>query len=252
MASNEQILIVDDSQDLREMLAAGLRLEGYSPILASDGPEALATYDRLHCPIILLDVVLPSAVTDDLNGYAVSAKIKEIDPDAIVIIMTGLAGNMAQVRLLDSKADRVLIKPVMPEQVASEIKYIQAKREALKPHVMKAPSTPKLLAIGFALLFGFLVTGLSGIGAVGYHFYAVETARHNQEMIDLRRDEDRRFEDFMRTMERNQDKALAQMQQDMRQFQSSLAQLNLLMSDTRDALSTHGLLNKVPQKGKSK
>jgi DNA-binding response OmpR family regulator len=139
MVNREQVLIIEDNADLCELYRAGLSSYGYGPVSASDGPEGLATYDRLHCPIVLVDVGLPSAVTQNLNGYGVSTKIKAIDPGAIVIIITGMDDPMPDIRILDSHADRILTKPVTVDQIASEIEYIKAKKEAIHPRAAKAP-----------------------------------------------------------------------------------------------------------------
>jgi len=214
MANRESILIIEDIDDTRELFEVGLPMYGYKTYTARDGQEGLDLYEKHRCPVAIVDVMLPSAVTEDLNGYKVSAKIKEKNPDAIVIIVTGATEPeqpISKVRILDSHADIILTKPVTVDQVVTEIQYIQAKRDAIKPRVLRAPSN-RLMWIGLAILFGALVVGLCGISAASYHFYAVETARHGQEMMDLRRDEDRRFLDLQHAMERETDMKLAQMQ----------------------------------------
>lgn len=159
MANRESILIVDDYDDTREMLEVGLPHFGYKTYAARDGVEALNLYAQVKCQIAIVDVMLPSAISDDLNGYKVSAKIKEVNPDAIVVIVTGVTEPnepIAKVRILDSHADKILTKPVTVDQVVSEIQYIQAKREAVKPKIMRAPrsSDDYLKAIVCFVLLG--------------------------------------------------------------------------------------------------
>src|SRR5579863_7014069 len=69
-----RILVVDDNEDLVEMLSAVLNLEGYHPIAAFNGREAVAAMAEAP-DLVLLDRALP-----DSDGLQVCAQLKSVDP----------------------------------------------------------------------------------------------------------------------------------------------------------------------------
>ncbi len=82
---NETILVVDDEQLIRWSLVERLRADGYSALEAGNGAEAL---ERIHdgVELVLLDYKLP-----DTDGVSVLRRIKEYDPDILVILLTAYA-----------------------------------------------------------------------------------------------------------------------------------------------------------------
>ncbi len=82
--NKEVILIVDDEEGIRESLSGIFEDEGYEVVTAASGEEALDIIKE-HMPyIILLDVWLPG-----IDGLETLSKVKEIDNDVPVIIISG-------------------------------------------------------------------------------------------------------------------------------------------------------------------
>lgn len=141
MGNKEQILVVDDSPTQRAIYALQLESFGYDVRFADDGPAGEMAYRQLMCPVVILDVMLPSAADTGFNGFHLSSVIRGINPEVITIIVTGLPDEPSTfARLLDSRADKILTQPTTIEEIISEIHYAQVKREALKPRVMRALS----------------------------------------------------------------------------------------------------------------
>ena len=82
---NATILVVDDEQLVRWSLAERLRADGYRVVEAATGQDAL---DRAAdgVDLVLLDYKLP-----DTDGVTVLRKVKELDPDILVILLTAYA-----------------------------------------------------------------------------------------------------------------------------------------------------------------
>ena len=78
-----KILVVDDEVDIAEVLAAFLIKEGYDVLTVYDGETALKKFLEFKPSLILLDIRLP-----DINGIEVLRKIKEINKDVNVIMIT--------------------------------------------------------------------------------------------------------------------------------------------------------------------
>jgi CheY-like chemotaxis protein len=85
---SETILLVEDDWQVRDLLAAGLKAQGYTLIVASDGQEALdrAAAARIPVDILVTDVVLPV-----LSGPEVAARLTETMPNLPVLFMSGYA-----------------------------------------------------------------------------------------------------------------------------------------------------------------
>ena len=83
-----KILIIDDEQQLRGLLARIISLEGYDVTEAADCASGLKALRRCDPDVVLCDVKLP-----DGNGVEMVAKIKEAAPSAEVILLTAY-GNI--------------------------------------------------------------------------------------------------------------------------------------------------------------
>ena len=83
------VLLLEDEEGVREVLARGLSLGGYAVLEASDGRQAIELFEEHGRRIDLLvsDVVLPG----DLNGIQVARRLREIDPGLGILVMSGYA-----------------------------------------------------------------------------------------------------------------------------------------------------------------
>ena len=104
-----KILVVDDEEQIRTVLAEMLTLEGYQVIQAEDGETALGIADLEHPDLVLLDVRMPG-----MDGFEVAKRLKtDIKTRHIPIVMiTALTDTADRVRGLDAGADDFLSKPV--------------------------------------------------------------------------------------------------------------------------------------------
>jgi DNA-binding NtrC family response regulator len=124
MDNGNTILIADDEIAILQAFARSLQLMGNDVLTASDGREAIEIYEREHPDIALLDVRMPH-----LDGFEVLRAIREIDPHAEVILITG-HGDVETVgaRALEAGAADFLSKPVARATLAAAI---QRARERL-------------------------------------------------------------------------------------------------------------------------
>ena len=105
------ILVVDDNEDNRDMLARRLRRQGYEVHTAPGGRAALAALQAGPVDLVLLDVMMP-----DLDGYAVLQQIKS-DPalrDIPVLMISALDELDSVVRCIQLGAEDYLSKPFEP------------------------------------------------------------------------------------------------------------------------------------------
>ena len=112
MPMGSGVLIVDDDQDLREILAHLVRKEGFTPLTAADGSSALELLRLRGAEVMLADVHLP-----DGDGLELLQKAREMDPDLPVIMITAYAGVNQAVAAMRAGAHDYLAKPFQHREV---------------------------------------------------------------------------------------------------------------------------------------
>jgi DNA-binding response OmpR family regulator len=101
-----RILIVEDEISMARSLARGLGAEGYTVDVALDGQDGLARATSEGYDAIVLDLMLPK-----LNGYAVTAALRDQGVRVPVLMLTAKQGEFDQTEALDTGADDFLSKP---------------------------------------------------------------------------------------------------------------------------------------------
>ena len=106
MRADYQILIVDDDESIRRMLAAVLARDGFQTSTAGSGEEGLAVFRAQSPDIVLMDIRLPG-----LSGIEAMSAMLELRPGATVILMTAYADLDTAVRAIKNGVFDFVIKP---------------------------------------------------------------------------------------------------------------------------------------------
>jgi two-component system chemotaxis response regulator CheY len=118
MNNGHKVLIVDDSQVMREMIGDVLKTQGFEVVgEATDGQEALSQYKKLKPDIVTMDVVMPKE-----HGIDAVKKIIAIDKSARIIIISGLYQKTLVMEALDAGAMDYVIKPFDPSELIETVK----------------------------------------------------------------------------------------------------------------------------------
>jgi DNA-binding response OmpR family regulator len=102
-----RVLVVEDSAPIRELVMAVLRRGGYDPIPAADGEQALERFYARRPDLVLLDLWLPR-----VDGWNVLQRIRELDDEVPILVMTALDDEGSKIRGLSWGADDYVVKPV--------------------------------------------------------------------------------------------------------------------------------------------
>src|SRR5215211_1994527 len=91
--SNARILVVDDDQVIQQLLKVNLELEGYAVEVASDGEEALVSFDRFHPDLVLLDIMMPK-----LDGWEVARRLAGTTGGPVPIVLLSARAQESDVQ----------------------------------------------------------------------------------------------------------------------------------------------------------
>ncbi len=114
---SHRILVVDDEQGVREALRQLLEYEGYTIAQVGSGSEALDAYAEFKPHLVLLDVKMAG-----MDGLAVLAKLREADPQALVVMISGHGTIATAVEATQLGAHDFLEKPLDTHRVLLTLK----------------------------------------------------------------------------------------------------------------------------------
>jgi DNA-binding response OmpR family regulator len=102
-----RILVVDDEQDVCDMLEKFLTIKGYEVSTALSGEDALALVKKEKPHIVLLDIRMP-----EMDGIECLERIKEIDKEIGVIMITALKQEEVGKKAMELGAYDYITKPL--------------------------------------------------------------------------------------------------------------------------------------------
>jgi two-component system chemotaxis response regulator CheY len=102
------------------MLRKILEDNGFKDVLeAADGMEAIDLYQEHHPALVTMDITMP-----EMDGITAIKKIREIDPDANIIVCSALGQKEVVMEAIEAGAKHFLIKPIDPDQTIKVIKAL--------------------------------------------------------------------------------------------------------------------------------
>ena len=117
METQGKLLIVDDELSVRDSLGKWFREEGYEIGTAENASDALTRMAEGKWDVALLDIKMRGT-----DGIELQKRLHELDPDLIVIMMTGYASVETAVTALKNGAYDYVSKPLDPDEIAHLVK----------------------------------------------------------------------------------------------------------------------------------
>ncbi len=121
------MLVADDEEDIRALVAFGLKRAGYEVITAADGAEALALATTRLPDVVVLDMMMPKAtgleVTRSLRGQDTTKGIP-------VIILTARVQEADVARGVEAGADDYVKKPFSPHDLQTRVQALLERQAA--------------------------------------------------------------------------------------------------------------------------
>lgn len=113
-----KVLLVEDENDLRKIIANYLKQANFTVIEAADGEQALALFNEGEYDLVILDLMLPK-----INGYEVCLDIRRSSKVPIVIL-TARDSEIDELRGFNCGADEYIAKPFSPNILIARIKSL--------------------------------------------------------------------------------------------------------------------------------
>jgi two-component system alkaline phosphatase synthesis response regulator PhoP len=120
-ASLRKVLIADDDPDILEILRYNLAQEGYEVITAKDGDEALEKARKHQPELIVLDVMMPHKTGVEVCQWL---RAQTAFQKTLIIFLTAISDDLAQIKGLETGADDYLTKPLSPKVFLSRIQAL--------------------------------------------------------------------------------------------------------------------------------
>ncbi|MDX6316256.1 MAG: two-component system, OmpR family, response regulator PrrA [Streptomyces sp.] len=117
------MLVADDDAAIRRSLERGLRLNGFSVLLADDGRGALAAHRDGTPDVVVLDVSMPG-----LSGIEVCRTLRDVGDDVPVLMLSALDELADRVAGLQAGADDYLIKPFALQELVLRLRALLRRR----------------------------------------------------------------------------------------------------------------------------
>src|SRR5207244_3581632 len=125
--STPTILLVDDEDSVRKVLAFPLEKDGYEVVQAADGEEALARFGEREVDLVVLDIMLPR-----LDGLEVCKRLRATSTVPI-IMLTARDDELDKVIGLELGADDYITKPFSIREFRSRVRALL--RRSRSPHL---------------------------------------------------------------------------------------------------------------------
>ena len=128
--SDIKILVVDDEEIVRESLSEWFLEDGYQVETAEDAARALKKINDARWDIYFLDIKMPG-----MDGMELHRRIREIDKEAIVIIITAYAAVDTAVQALKEGAYDYVTKPFDPDSLSHLVRNAAKQKSLAKENI---------------------------------------------------------------------------------------------------------------------
>lgn len=114
-----QILVAEDDKNTRKLMEAVLKANGFSPVLAKDGQEALELLDTHHIDLAILDIMMPG-----MDGYELTRQLRSTNYSLPILMVTAKQLPEDKRRGFIVGTDDYMTKPVDEEEMVLRIRAL--------------------------------------------------------------------------------------------------------------------------------
>lgn len=114
-----QVLVVEDDKNMRKFMEAVLLSEGFQPVLAEDGAQALDILEKQHIDLMVTDIMMPG-----MDGYTLTEELRGAGWQLPILMVTARETVKDRRRGFLVGTDDYMVKPVDEEEMILRIKAL--------------------------------------------------------------------------------------------------------------------------------
>ncbi len=141
------VLVVDDEFSVRDSLEKWFRRDGYRTAGAADAVQALARLQAEPWDVVLLDIKMPG-----VDGMELLGRLRELDPDLVLIMITAYASVDTAVAAMKLGAFDYITKPIDPDELSHVVRRALEARRLKAENVQLRQTVDEL--VGFQRIVG--------------------------------------------------------------------------------------------------
>lgn len=121
-----QILVVEDEEEIRRLFARALKENGFSPVEASDGAEALKILEEQYIDLMISDIMMPH-----MDGYELTRLIRSENPLLPILMITARDGSLYKQEGFRSGTDDYMVKPIDINEMIWRVKALLRRSQSV-------------------------------------------------------------------------------------------------------------------------
>lgn len=127
-----QILVIEDEKRVADLLKIGLEENGYQVMIAYDGEMGWRLYLSNNFQLVISDIILPK-----LNGFELCQRIRQIDEQTPILMLTALGTADDKLEGFDTGADDYMVKTFDFRELVARVRVLLKRRTVAKTEVVK-------------------------------------------------------------------------------------------------------------------
>lgn len=130
-----QILVVEDDANLRRLMSAALKQNGYQPFTANDGIEALDVLEKTNIDLIISDVMMPN-----MDGYELTRQLRSANYQLPILMVTAKETFEDKKVGFDAGTDDYMVKPIDINEMILRVSALLKRSKLASEHTMTVGS----------------------------------------------------------------------------------------------------------------
>jgi len=123
-----KLLIVDDEQKIRELIAKYAVFEGYTYVEAENGMQAVEIARSTAFDLIVMDIMMP-----ELDGFSASREIRKTSPNVPIILLSARGEEYDKIHGFELGIDDYVVKPFSPKELMLRIGAVLRRAHGITP-----------------------------------------------------------------------------------------------------------------------
>ena len=152
MDSHEYILIVDDEPIIRDSLSEWLESDNFRVQTVDNGMQALKIIAENQPQVAVIDIKMPG-----MDGVTLLKKIKELNPDIPVLMMTAFGTVDNAVQSMKEGAYDFITKPFPPEKLSNVLHHVIENQKLKQENIKLQKERKHILHIAISVLLSFII-----------------------------------------------------------------------------------------------